>query len=67
MLPGLACLFPSPDWGIFLSLFFQIDFQFLALSLLLLAPRDVNVGMLEVVPEVRYTILIFLDSLFLLF
>ena len=38
VLPGLACLFPSPNQGIFLSLFFQIDFQFLALYLLLLAP-----------------------------
>ena len=36
-LPGLACLFLSPNWGSFLVLLFQIDFQFLALSLLLLA------------------------------
>ena len=32
-----ACLFPSANQGSFLSLFFQIDFQFLALFLLLLA------------------------------
>ena len=37
-LPGLVCLFPLPDWGTFLSLFFQISFQFLALPLLLLTP-----------------------------
>ena len=33
-LPGLACLFPSPNQGSFLSLFFQIGFQFLAIFLL---------------------------------
>ena len=64
---GLACLFPLPDWGSFLSLFFQIDFQFLAPPFLLLAlwhRCDMNVGPLEVVPEAAYTTLIFLDSFF---
>ena len=37
-LPGLVCLFPLSHQGSFLSLFFQIGFQFLAHSLLLLAP-----------------------------
>ena len=35
---GLTCLFSSPNWGSFLSLFFQIHFQLLALPILLLAP-----------------------------
>ena len=39
VLPALVCLFPSPNQGSFLSLLFQIDFQFLALSLLLLVPH----------------------------
>ena len=39
VLSGLAYLFPLPNYATFLSSFFQIDFQFLALSLLLLAPQ----------------------------
>ena len=35
VLPGLVCLFPSSNEGSFLLLFFQINFQFLALPLLL--------------------------------
>ena len=35
VLPGFACLFPSPGQGSFILLLFQVDFQFLALSLLL--------------------------------
>ena len=34
----IVCLFPLPNQGGFLSLFFQISFQFLARPLLLLAP-----------------------------
>ena len=67
LLPGLACLCPSSNQGSFLSLFFQIDFQSLVLSLLPLSPLDANVGLLKVVPQAAYTILIFLDSFFLLF
>ena len=52
--------------GNFLLLFFQIDFQFLALSLLLWYPYDENVGTLEVVPEAPYTILMFLNYFFFL-
>ena len=37
-LPGLICLFPLLGWRKSLSLFVQINFQFLALPLLLLAP-----------------------------
>ena len=32
VLPGLVCLFPSSNQGSFLSLFFEIDFQFVVLS-----------------------------------
>ena len=35
VLPRLVCLFPSPNQENFLSLFFQINFQFLTLPLLL--------------------------------
>ena len=35
-LPGHGYLFSSPNWGSFLSLFFQISFEFLGLTLLLL-------------------------------
>ena len=44
---------------VFFHYFFLIDFQFLAFSLLLLAPYGMNVGPLEVAPEAVYTILIF--------
>ena len=52
---------------VFFHYFFQIDFQFLALSLFLVAPHDVNIGPLEIVPEAVYTILIFFAFYFLLF
>ena len=38
VLPELVCLFPLPNQGSFLPLFFQISFQFLSVPLLLLAP-----------------------------
>ena len=38
VLSGLVYLFHLLNWGSFISLFFQISFQFLALFLLLLAP-----------------------------
>ena len=43
---------------VFFHYFFLIDFQFLAFSLLLLAPYGMNVGPLEVAPEAVYTTLI---------
>ena len=49
-----------------MSLFFQIGFQFLALSLLFQHPHVANVGMFEVVPEATYTILIWGISFFFL-
>ena len=52
--------------GSFLSLFFQTEFQFLTLSLLLLVPLDLNVGTFEVVPEAAYPILVFFGFFFLL-
>ena len=66
MLPEFACLFPSPNNGSFLSLFFQIDFQFLALLFSFWHPYDVNGRMLGVVPEAAYTTLIFLEFFLLL-
>ena len=63
-LPGLVCLFPSPDCGSFLSLFFQISFQFLALVLLLWYPCNSDTGMFKVVPEVPKPLFIFLNSCF---
>ena len=63
VLPGLVCLFPSlGKVREVLSFFFQIGFQFLAVSFQ--QPHDVNVGLLEVVPEAASTILIFLDYFF---
>ena len=47
--------------------FFQISFQFPALSLLLWHPYYLNVGMFEVVPEAPYPILVFLSFLFFSF
>ena len=67
MLPRLIGLFSSPSYRSFLSLFFQIGSQFLTLSFLWWHPHDANVAFLEVVPDVPYTILIFLDSFFFFF
>ena len=67
-LSGLSgSLFPSPDWGISPSLFFQMSFQVLTLSFLL-APLWFGVGMFKVVLEVPKPLLSFLNSyLFILF
>ena len=48
-LPGLVCLFHLPNSRSFLSLFFQIRFQNLALSLLL--AHDSDAGTFGDVPE----------------
>ena len=59
VLPGLACVFPAPNWGSFLSLFLDrlpISCSFFSPSG---TPMMQKVGMIEVVPEAAYTILIF--------
>ena len=55
VLTGLGCLFSFPDYGIFFFFFLVIisSDKFSAfLSLLLLGPYNVNISMLDVVPEV---------------
>ena len=66
VLPGLACLFLSPNQERFVYFFKQIS-NFLLFFFSFWHLYDTNIGMLEVVPGAAYTILIFLDSSFFLF
>ena len=62
-----TCMSTSPNQGSFFHYFSKQISNFL-LFLFFWHPYDANVGMLEVVPEAAYTILIFLESFsFLLF
>ena len=63
-LPGR--LFPLPDWGSFLSLFFQISFQCLALPLLLLASLWFGCWHISRCPRVFLYYPCFFEFLFLL-
>ena len=59
VLLGLVCLFPSPNQGCFLSLFFLIRFPFLALLFSFWHSYDLDVGMFGDVPKAPQSILIF--------
>ena len=48
--PG--CLFSFPDYGIFFLVIISSDKFSASFSLLLLGPYNVNISMLDVVPEV---------------
>ena len=65
-LSGLACLFPSPDWGSFLSLLFQISVNVLLLLFFFSSwhTYDSDVGTFKITPEVPKPFLIFLNSCF---
>ena len=58
VLPQLACLFPSPNQGSFLSLLFKQISNLLLYLFSFQHPYYVNVGPLEVFPEAVYTLLI---------
>ena len=58
-LPAPVCLFPSPGYGRFPSLFFHVGFNSLLSLVSFWHPHDANVGALEVVPEASYAILTF--------
>ena len=62
VIPGLVCLFPS-RLGKFSIIFFHINFQFSSLFSFR-QPHNVNVGPLEVVTEIPYAIIIFLNPFF---
>ena len=57
MLPGLVCLFPSPNQGSFII--FSTKFSISCSPLLLLAPLYLDADTVGNVPESSYTILVF--------